>query len=549
MRASERDRLTLGVLAAMPFLDRLELAAVSGMNDQSVHSSLSRLQAQGLAACLRHGSPLTDSTCRWHVTAEGLRRLTLENGTSPDQLLRTHPVSAHWQRLLLARLDAVAVIYRLASSAGRPYQFRWYRSAALDAAMMLPGGKTCGVIRQGATTDRTAFSDRVRWLAAHQGALPRALLALMPDEVRLRQARKLLSHYPGPVFLAMEQDVAYADSDDVVWRITSTDAVLSLNEVLTHIRPGGRLPVEPPLTRKTPPTDLTVREEPEGISDHLLSAVLKPADKRMLDHLADWPWIAPSDLGGLTGLSRSGVSRLTSRLGRLGLVCAVSLSGQRRLALSHRGLALLARRDRASVSVTIRRWGVETDTGEIASSWRSVPGVRSRPLARTIEHTEAVHRFMATLITQAKDTPGCRVSAASPPHHAARYFRYRGRLRSIHPDAFAVVRVGNSIHPFFLEWERRAAHPSTMAARLAPYLRYYYSNQPLDDHWDRPLALVVFDDTLAEANFLGVARREMERTGVKLPLWVSHREMLESVGPLGKAWRNPDVLKPSRAFG
>ena len=549
MRASERDRLTLGVLAAMPFLDRLELAAVSGMNDQSVHSSLSRLQAQGLAACLRHGSPLTDSTCRWHVTAEGLRRLTLENGTSPDQLLRTHPVSAHWQRLLLARLDAVAVIYRLASSAGRPYQFRWYRSAALDAAMMLPGGKTCGVIRQGATTDRTAFSDRVRWLAAHQGALPRALLALMPDEVRLRQARKLLSHYPGPVFLAMEQDVAYADSDDVLWRITSTDAVLSLNEVLTHIRPGGRLPVEPPLTRKTPPTDLTVREEPEGVSDHLLSAVLKPADKRMLDHLADWPWIAPSDLGGLTGLSRSGVSRLTSRLGRLGLVCAVSLSGQRRLALSHRGLALLARRDRASVSVTIRRWGVETDTGEIASSWRSVPGVRSRPLARTIEHTEAVHRFMATLITQAKDTPGCRVSAASPPHHAARYFRYRGRLRSIHPDAFAVVRVGNSIHPFFLEWERRAAHPSTMAARLAPYLRYYYSNQPRDDHGDRPLALVVFDDTLAEANFLGVARREMERTGVKLPLWVSHREMLGNVGPLGKAWRNPDVLKPSRAFG
>ena len=156
---------------------------------------------------------------------------------------------------------------------------------------------------------------------------------------------------------------------------------------------------------------------------------------------------------------------------------------------------------------------------------------------------------MATLITQAKDTPGCRVSAASPPHHAARYFRYRGRLRSIHPDAFAVVRVGNSIHPFFLEWERRAAHPSTMAARLAPYLRYYYSNQPLDDHGDRPLALVVFDDTLAEANFLGVARREMERTGVKLPLWVSHREMLENVGPLGKAWRNPDVLKPSRVFG
>ena len=34
----------------------------------------------------------------------------------------------------------------------------------------------------------------------------------------------------------MEQEVAYADPDDVVWRITSTDAVLSLNEVLAHHR-------------------------------------------------------------------------------------------------------------------------------------------------------------------------------------------------------------------------------------------------------------------------------------------------------------------------
>ena len=269
----------------------------------------------------------------------------------------------------------------------------------------------------------------------------------------------------------------------------------------------------------------------------------------MLDHLADWPWITPSDLGGLTALSRSGVSKLTSRLGRLGLVCAVSLSGRGRLVLSHRGLALLARRDRASVSVTINRWGVETDTGEMASSWRSVPGIRSRPLARTIVHTEAVHRFMAALVMQAKDTPGCRVSAASPPHHAARYFRYRASMRSIHPDAFAVVRVGNSIHPFFLEWERRAVHPSTMADRLAPYLRYYSSNQPLDDHGHRPMTLVVFDDPLAEANFLGVARREMARAGVKLPLWVSHRDVLERAGPLGKAWRSSDVLVPVCIFG
>ena len=304
------------------------------------------------------------------------------------------------------------------------------------------------------------------------------------------------------------------------------------------------------MTRLALPFDLTAPGESERVPDHLLPAVLKPAEKGVLDRLADWPWIAGEDLSRMIDLSPSRTSTLCLHLTRLGLLSRISLQGRKRLALSRRGLTLLARRDRSSVSTAVKRWGVDTAPGEVPFSWRSVPGSRSRPLARTIEHTEAVHRFMATLVTQAKDTPGCRVSTASPPHHAARYFRYRGRMRSIHPDAFGIVRAGSRIYPFFLEWERRALNPSTMAARLAPYLRYYYSsNQPLDDHGHRPLVLVVFDDPLPEANFLGVARREMERTGVSLPLWASYIDALEKMGPLGAAWRNPDVLEPSYAFG
>ena len=90
--------------------------------------------------------------------------------------------------------------------------------------------------------------------------------------------------------------------------------------------------------------------------------------------------------------------------------------------------------------------------------------------------------------------------------------------------------------------------PGTMAARLAPYLRYYSSKQPLDDHGAWPLVLIVFDDYLVESNFHWVARREMERAIVDVPLWVFHTEILERVGPLGKAWRNPDVLEPTYAF-
>ena len=88
-----------------------------------------------------------------------------------------------------------------------------------------------------------------------------------------------------------------------------------------------------------------------------------------------------------------------------------------------------------------------------------------------------------------------------------------------------------------------------MSARLAPYLRYYSTHNPQDDHGTTPLVLIVFADHLVEANFLGVARREMARTGVNLPLWVSHKEMIEKEGPLGKAWRNPDYLEYTDAFG
>ena len=551
MTEAEWDLPALRALAAMPFLDRLELAAVTGMSDGSGHYVLGRLRGQGLVDCIRHATPHTPSSRRWRLTADGVARLAEEDGVSVDRLLRTRPVSARWQRLLLARLDGAAVIYRLASAvagvAGPP-GFRWYRGAALDAAMTLTGGRTLGVVRQGATTDRTSFSHRVRWLPDPSRPLPRGLLALAPDEARLREARRLLSRYPGPVYLALEEHVANASAGDRVWRLARTPAVLSLEEALGNLQPGGRIPAEPQLFRPAPPGAIAVPEDPTRIPEHLLPAVLKPAQKRALDRLSDWPWITLEDLAGLLGLSESHVAGVCLRLARLGLVTRASLEGGRRLALSRRGLALLARRDRASVSTAVRRWSAERGDGQPPTSWREVPGTRSRPLARTIEHTQAVHRFMADLVRQANHKRGVNVLQVSPPHHSTRYFPHRGRLRAVHPDGFGVVQAGDRTLPFFLEWERRAMNPSTMAARLGPYLRYYSSNRPLDDHGHRPLVLVVFDDYLAEGNFLAVARDEMERAKVNVPLWVSYEELLKKVGPLGKAWRSPEVLEPTCAF-
>ena len=46
------------------------------------------------------------------------------------RLLREYPLSFRWRRVLLERLDAAAVIYRLASALtglGHPVRFRWHR--------------------------------------------------------------------------------------------------------------------------------------------------------------------------------------------------------------------------------------------------------------------------------------------------------------------------------------------------------------------------------------------------------------------------------------
>ena len=506
----------------MPFLDYLELAAVSGMAESTARHVLGRLQRKGLANYLRHASPLTATTRRWFATADGLRSLASENGTGIERLLRTHPVSAHWRRILLARLDAVAVVYRLASAvadAVGPPRFRWYRAAPLDAAMTLPDDRTAGVIRQGPTADRTSISDRIRRLMDPQQYRPRALLALMPDEAKLRQARRLLARYPGPVYLTLEKDVSGMLADDRGWRGTSAPNLLSLREIFAHLRPSGTLPWEAPASRLALPDDTDLCRVGDGVPDHLLPVVLKPAEKRMLDCLADWPLITAVDLGGILGLSPSGVSKLARPLGELGLALRraypTAVAGWRSatggwLSLpagtgSSLGLPIGAGASSPSTASLPRPGGTSQ-----AGAAVPLPGPSTTPRRCTVSWRRWRGRRGGR-----RASLSCKLS---PQHHASRYFRHGGSLRSIHPDAFGVVRANGHSKPVFLEWERRALHPSTMAARLALYLRYYSSNRPLDDHGERPLVLIAFEDSLAEANFLGVARTEMERLKVGLPL-------------------------------
>ena len=554
MKDRSRDVRALSALASIPFLDRLELAAVSGISDRTIHDAVTSLHRRGLAGSVRHATELIAPTTRFYVTEAGLHLLAAEEGTTVDEIVRVRPVSAHMRRILLDRLDAVGVVYRVASSMAAlsaPLRFRWYRAMPMDAAMTLPDGRTVGIVRQGLTSERTAFSERIWRLL--DGSLPSSLLVVAPDAVRLRHASRLLARVPVPTFLALEREAALSSEDDAVWRMPSVSSPIDLRYAMSLVRRRGGLPVEPRPSRVLVPDDLEAACDSTDrpgfrLGQVLLPTLLRPSEKRTLDTLHDWPWIACEDLAAILGVTRQRLSQVVRRLDGFGLLSRVDGIRPRRLALSDVGLALLARRDRAAVGAARKRWSVEPTNSEVPLSWRNVSGAGSRSLLRNIEHTEAVHRFIAGLAGQARSR-GVDVVQLDPPHRASRYFRKDGRLFSIQPDAFGILRTDRTIRPFFLEWERRAVRPVTMAARLAPYLRYYSTRHPVDDHGAQPVLLIVFDDELVAARFLGVARNEITRARVELPLWVSSRVALDAVGPLGCAWRNPSAERPGRAFG
>ena len=536
-------------LAAMPFLDRLEMAALTGRSRGAVYEAVGKLESGGLAASVPHASPLIPPTRRYFLTAAGLHRLARDEGMTVDDLLDRCPVSEQRRRVLMERLDAITVVYRLASAisnAAYPIRFRWYRAMPMDAAITLSDGRTVAVVRQGLTADRTAFAKRMWRL--REAFRPSAVLMLMPDEVRLRHARRLVSRMPSIAFLALESDAVSAGENALIWRAPSGSALFDLQTALAHTRPRDAWPIEKPPEQASLPTSIDADGPARDVPNHMLPVMLKTTEKRALDLLSDWPWISLAHLQELLGVKRSRLSLVLQRLEGLGLVVDLHVEGGRRLALADRGLAMLARRDRASVGAAKKRWSVTPADPHAPLDWRNVSGGRTRQLLRNAEHTDSVHWSAAVLERQAHSRAR-EVVQLDPPQRASRFFRHDGGLRSVHPDAFGVLRRGENTWPFFLEWERRAVRPVTMAARIAPYLRYYSSHRPTDDHGSQPIVLVVFEDEIAQTHFLRVARDEMERTGVSVPLLVSHRSLLEKVGPLGRAaWRTTDGSEPGYAF-
>ena len=504
-------------LAETPFLGRGEISPMTGWSNSEAYRAADRLEDLGLVGAVPHATELLSRTERYYMTAAGVEELARLAGKPVEAILRGYPVSAQWQNLLMERLDAFAAIYRVAvliADYYPPTRMRWYRADALDASITLGDGRTIGIIRQGQMSDRSSFAKRLGRL--RDGPMPGGIIVLTQDEIRRRHTRRMLFTERVPTFVGVESDAVFAGPDDRIWQMPSGNAKVDIDAALRQASTLGSLPVEPHLMKVDTPTDLNNDVPLDNVHPRHLPAALYPADKRALNLIGDWPGINYPTLRRLMEISPSRLSQIMGRLRTTGLIQHLSLDG-RRVALSDLGLGLLARRDRASVGTARQRWSVMPVDPALPLDWENVSGRRVRQLLRNSEHTDAVHRFLADTVERARGD-GWENIQLDPPHRASRYFRHNGSVRAINPDAFVMMKRGREVKAFFLEWERRAVRPSTMRERLAPYLRYYSTDRPRDDHGFTPEVLIVVEDEVTAANFRKVAREEMAGARVTIPI-------------------------------
>ena len=535
MKQSECRPELLNQLSQTPFADRLELAALTGWSPSAVYRQMAQLEHRELIEDLTHTLRPTPVTSRYCLTTRGLQAVSENTRTPLSKLLRQYPISDQWRRLILQRIDTAAIVYRLTTMISKieyPLQIHWFRAQPMDAMIELPGERSIALVRIGRTADRTAIGKRLRRLDEALGV--GAALIILPDEERLRHTRRMLDGATVMSFLAAERDVLNATADSQVWRVAAGSSRFSLGESLGYALPLRDRIIERPLSRVTLPkplADLDVKS-------------LGAAEQRALNLIVDWPWLRIDHLADLLNSGQRRSRQVLSALTRHELVVSHRVDGRSRLALSDDGIVHIARRDRTAVGIAKQRWSAEPQDADRPFGWRNIVGARSRQLLRHLKHTEAVHQFVSQVARQASER-GLEFSQLDPPHRASRYFRYEGAVRSIHPDAYFELLTPDGRQAFFLEYERRADRPSTMRDRLAPYLRYYSTRRPLEDHGLIPSVLVVFEDELSADHFLAFAERERSRSNIDLPLLVSCRSELECDGPLGSAWRSPGRHVPT----
>ena len=182
------DLQLLDALSRMPFVDSTELALILGEPHATIQRRLNSLLDGGIAGRVQHGTAHLPSSGRYFLTTQGIREAAGILGfDTPSDFVRAYPMSREWLALLIRRMDAVASVYRLASSLspginGLRSRVEFHRRGRFDAAITLHDGRNFGVVRQGLALRRRSLYDRLRAIAEYDYTRrPDIVLILVPS--------------------------------------------------------------------------------------------------------------------------------------------------------------------------------------------------------------------------------------------------------------------------------------------------------------------------------------------------------------------------------
>ena len=162
-----RLRETLWALCEAPFASAGELSHFNRVPASTLRGRLAQLGKRGLADSRPHrlaalgGRPQR----RYFPTPAGVSAL---GDAIPDDVPRLYPVSRQWFRLLMERLDSVALVYRVAALVAEadpekaPVRVDHYRQGPYDALITLSGDRSLGVVRQGPMLTPASLRYRIR---------------------------------------------------------------------------------------------------------------------------------------------------------------------------------------------------------------------------------------------------------------------------------------------------------------------------------------------------------------------------------------------------
>ena len=157
------------LLCATPLATVEELSRFGRVPASTLRDRLRKLTERGLADSVPHHLSVLGSRPqrRYFPTEKGVTAAGAAT-KGRNHMLRAYPVSKQWFRLLVERLDAIAVLHRVAAMVADadphddPVRVDHYRHGPYDMLLTLSGGRSVGLIRQGPALPTSRLRYRLR---------------------------------------------------------------------------------------------------------------------------------------------------------------------------------------------------------------------------------------------------------------------------------------------------------------------------------------------------------------------------------------------------